>query len=137
MFGTEDFINESIGHLRSKIRGKAIIACSGGVDSMVAAALTSRAIGDDLLAVYVDTGLMRKGETEAVRGMLEDMKINFRIIDASEEFFASLRNVTDPEEKRKVIGGLFIRVFEREAKEFGSEYLVQCTIAPDWIESGD
>lgn len=137
MLGTDDFIKSAVEDLRSKIGGKAIIACSGGVDSMVSAVLTSRAIGDRLLAVYVDTGLMRKGETEEVRGMLEEMKINFRIIDASEEFFGALRGVTDPEKKRKAIGEMFIRVFERVAKEFGSEYLVQGTIAPDWIESGD
>ncbi|MDR1404446.1 MAG: glutamine-hydrolyzing GMP synthase [Candidatus Methanoplasma sp.] len=137
MFGTENFIDKSIETLSSNIPGKAIIACSGGVDSMVAAALTSKAIGSRLLAVYVDTGLMRKGETEEVRGMLEEIGINFRIVDASEEFFDSLKGITDPEQKRKTIGGLFIKVFEREAKEFGSKYLVQGTIAPDWIESGD
>ena len=137
MFGAEDFINEAVEDLKVKFPGKAIIACSGGVDSMVAATLTSKAIGDRLLAVYVDTGLMRKGETEEVRGMLEDTDINFRIVDASEEFFEHLKGVTDPEQKRKTIGERFIRVFEREAKTFGSEYLVQGTIAPDWIESGD
>jgi len=137
MQGTDDFIKNTIEDIKTKIPGRAIIACSGGVDSMVSAALASRAIGDRLLAVYVDTGLMRKGETEEVRGMLKEMKINFKIIDASEEFFASLKGVTDPERKRKIIGELFIRVFEREAKEFRAEYLVQGTIAPDWIESGD
>jgi len=133
----EEFIAEAVDSLKTKIPGKAIIACSGGVDSMVAAVLTSKAIGGRLLAVYVDTGLMRKGETEEVRGMLQEMGINFKIADASEEFFASLKGVTDPEKKRKIIGELFIRVFEKEAKGFGAEYLVQGTIAPDWIESGD
>lgn len=136
MLEVEDFIRGAVEDIRTKIKGKAIIACSGGVDSMVSAALASKAIGDRLLAVYVDTGLMRKGETEEVRGMFEEMKISFKMIDASEEFFASLKGVADPEKKRKVIGELFIRVFEREAKEFGAEYLVQGTIAPDWIESG-
>ena len=137
MFGVDKFIKESVEMINSKITGNAIIACSGGVDSMVAAALTSKAIGDRLLAVFVDTGLMRKGETEEVRAMLEDMKINFKIVDASKEFFSALEGITDPEQKRKAIGEMFIRVFEREAKGSNAEFLVQGTIAPDWIESGD
>ncbi len=137
MFKADRFVEEQIEAVSNQIKGKAIIACSGGVDSMVAAVIASKAIGDRLLAVYVDTGMMRKGETDEVRGMLGDMGVNYRIIDASEEYFAALKGVTDPEAKRKVIGEKFIRVFEREAKEFGAEYLVQGTIAPDWIESGD
>lgn len=137
MFKADRFVEEQVEAVSNQIKGKAIIACSGGVDSMVAAVIASKAIGDRLLAVYVDTGMMRKGETEEVRGMLEDMGVNYRIIDASEEYFAALKGVTDPEAKRKIIGEKFIRVFEREAKEFGAEYLVQGTIAPDWIESGD
>ncbi|MDR2845830.1 MAG: glutamine-hydrolyzing GMP synthase [Candidatus Methanoplasma sp.] len=137
MFGLEDFIEEAIEAIRIKVSGNAIIACSGGVDSMVAAALASKALGERLLAVYVDTGLMRKGETDEVREMLEETKINFRIIDAGEEFFEALKGITDPEAKRKVIGEKFVRVFEREAKKFKAEFLVQGTIAPDWIESGD
>lgn len=136
MFDAEGFIEEQVAAITAKIDGKAIIACSGGVDSMVAAALTDKAIGDRLLAVYVDTGLMRKGETEEVRQMLQETGINFRIVDAGEEFFGALKNVTDPERKRKIIGEKFVRVFEREAKDFGAKYLVQGTIAPDWIESG-
>ena len=80
---------------------------------------------------------MRKGETDEVRDMLSEMGLNFRIVDASKEYFDSLKGVTEPEQKRKIIGEKFIRVFEREAKEFGAQYLVQGTIAPDWIESGD
>lgn len=137
MLGAEDFIQDTISDLSERISGKAIIACSGGVDSMVAATLASRAIGDRLLAVYVDNGLMRKGETEEVEGMLKDMGINYLIADASSEFFEALKGVSDPERKRKIIGERFIRVFERQAKEFGAEFLVQGTIAPDWIESGD
>lgn len=137
MLGADEFINDTIEDLRGRIQGKAIIACSGGVDSMVAATLASRAIGDRLLAVYVDNGLMRKGETEEVEGMLRDMGINYRIARAGQEFFDALKGVSDPERKRKIIGEKFIRVFEREAREFGAEYLVQGTIAPDWIESGD
>ena len=137
LFKPDKFVEEQIGLVSEKIKGKAIIACSGGVDSMVAAVIVSKAIGDRLLAVYVDTGLMRKGETEEVRDMLSEMGLNFRIVDASKEYFDSLKGVTEPEQKRKIIGEKFIRVFEREAKEFGAQYLVQGTIAPDWIESGD
>jgi len=137
LFKPDKFVDEQVSLVSEKIKGKAIIACSGGVDSMVAAVIVSKAIGDRLLAVYVDTGLMRKGETEEVRGMLSEMNLNFRIVDASKEYFDSLKGITEPEEKRKIIGEKFIRVFEREAKEFGAQYLVQGTIAPDWIESGD
>ncbi|MBP5734473.1 MAG: glutamine-hydrolyzing GMP synthase subunit GuaA, partial [Candidatus Methanomethylophilaceae archaeon] len=137
MLGAEDFINDTIEDTKSKITGKAIIACSGGVDSMVAAALVHRAIGDRLLAVYVDNGLMRKGETVEVEQMFKSMGFNYVIEDASEEFFSALIGVTEPEQKRKIIGEKFIRVFERRAKEYGAEFLIQGTIAPDWIESGD
>ena len=137
MFDAEKFVNEQVGKIAESVKGKAIIACSGGVDSMVAAVLASRAIGDRLLAVYVDSGFMRKGETEEVRGMFESMGLNFKVVDAQDLFFGALEGVTDPEQKRKIIGEKFIRVFEAEAKEFGAEYLVQGTIAPDWIESGD
>lgn len=137
MFDPEIFVKETTDRLRDEITGRAIIACSGGVDSTVAAVLVSRAIGDRLLAVYVNTGLMREGETESVRGILTKLGVNFKIVDAEEEFLDALKGVTDPEEKRKVIGERFIRIFEREAHEFGAEYLVQGTIAPDWIESGD
>lgn len=137
MLDVKGFVSESVEAVRSKIKGKAIIACSGGVDSMVAAALTSKAVGDRLLAVYVDSGLMRKGETEEVRGMLEEMGIRYMVVDAKEQFLGALKGIIDPEQKRKAIGEKFIRVFEAEAKKFGAEYLVQGTIAPDWIESGE
>lgn len=137
MFDPEAFVKEAIDRLREEIAGRAIIACSGGVDSTVAAVLVSRAIGDRLLAVYVNNGLMREGETEFVRNTLRNLGVNFKIVDAEEEFLEALRGVTDPEMKRKIIGERFIRIFEREAREFGAEYLVQGTIAPDWIESGD
>jgi GMP synthase (glutamine-hydrolysing) len=107
------------------------------VDSTAAAVLVSRAIGDRLLTIYVDTGMMREGETETVRSMLSRLGVNFKIVDASGEFFSALRDVIDPEKKRKIIGERFIRVFEREAREYKAKYLVQGTIAPDWIESGD
>lgn len=136
MFDAQKFIDRAIERLREEVKGKAIIAASGGVDSTVCAALVSRAIGDRLLAVYVDTGFMRKGETEAVDKMLSRLGVNHKVVDASDEYFEALRGVTDPEAKRKIIGEKFIRIFEREARAFGAEYLVQGTIAPDWIESG-
>jgi len=136
MFSPEKFIESEVERVRRAVDGKAIIAASGGVDSTVCAALVSRAIGDRLLAIYVDTGFMRKGETEYVDEMLKRLGVNHRIVDASDEYFEALRGVTDPERKRKIIGEKFIRVFEREAKAFGAEWLVQGTIAPDWIESG-
>jgi GMP synthase (glutamine-hydrolyzing), C-terminal domain or B subunit len=137
LFDVNGFIEEQIEAISSKVKGKAIIACSGGVDSVVAAVLTNKAIGDRLLAIYVDTGFMRKGETEEVRAMLTELGLNFKIIDASSDFFSHLKGVSEPEKKRKIIGERFIRCFEKEAKEYGAKYLVQGTIAPDWIESGD
>ena len=137
MFEPQEFVDEKIAELRSTIIGNAIIACSGGVDSTAAAVLVSRAIGERLLTIYVDTGMMREGETETVRSMLSRLGVNFKVVDASGEFFSALRDVIDPEKKRKIIGERFIRVFEREAREFKAEFLVQGTIAPDWIESGD
>jgi len=137
MFDSEGFINEAVERLRADLDGRAIIACSGGVDSTVAAVLVSRAIGDRLLAIYVDNGLMREGETEGVRGILTRLGVNFKIVDAEDEFFAALKGIIDPEEKRKAIGERFIRIFERAARDFDADYLVQGTIAPDWIESGD
>ncbi len=137
MFKPDKFVNEQIEEIKAQIKGRAIIACSGGVDSTVAAVLVSRAIGDRLLTVYVNNGFMRKGETEAVGLMFDRLGVNYRLIDASEEFFAAMQGITEPERKRKIIGERFIRVFERTAKEYGAEFLVQGTIAPDWIESGD
>ena len=137
MFEPQEFVDEKIAELRSMIKGNAIIACSGGVDSTAAAVMVSRAIGDRLLTIYVDTGMMREGETETVRSMLSRLGVNFKVVDASGEFFSALRDVIEPEQKRKIIGERFIRVFEREAREYKAEYLVQGTIAPDWIESGD
>jgi len=136
MFNAEKFIEEQVAKVRADVKGKAIIAASGGVDSTVCAALVGRSIGDRLLAVYVDTGFMRKGETDSVDKMLRRLGVNHIVVDASDEYFEALKGVIDPETKRKIIGEKFIRVFEREAKEFGAEYLVQGTIAPDWIESG-
>jgi len=136
MFDAQKFIDEQIGKLKDGVKSRAIIAASGGVDSTVCAAIVSKAIGDRLLAIYVDTGFMRKGETASVDKMLARLGVNHRVVDASDEYFDALKGVTDPETKRKIIGEKFIRVFEREAKKFDAEFLVQGTIAPDWIESG-
>ncbi len=136
MFDAQAFIAEQVETIRKAVPGKAIIACSGGVDSTTAAVLASRALGDRLLAIYVDTGLMRKDESEDVSRTLKDLRVRHRILEAADDFFASLRGITDPERKRTIIGNTFIELFEREAKTFGAEYLVQGTIAPDWIESG-
>jgi GMP synthase (glutamine-hydrolysing) len=129
-------IDEAVTVLKTQIDDTAIIACSGGIDSTVAAVLANQAIGNLLHCVYVDTGFMRKGETEEVQEMLTDLGLNLKVVDASERFFEHLKGVTEPEAKRKVIGEQFIRVFEDEQKSCGAKYLVQGTIAPDWIESG-
>jgi len=136
MFKVEKFVEEKIEELKKEIRGKAIIACSGGVDSTVAAVLVHKAIGDNLLAIFVATGFMRKNEAKEIDGLFSRMGLNYKIVDASREFIEALKGVKDPEMKRKIIGAKFIEIFEREAEDFGAEYLVQGTIAPDWIESG-
>jgi GMP synthase (glutamine-hydrolysing) len=114
--------------------GNAVIALSGGVDSSVAATLAYEAIGDSLTAVYVDTGLMRKGETEGIRETFAFMD-SLRVIEAQDRFLDALSGVTDPEEKRHAIGEQFIREFETVAREVDADYLVQGTIYPDRIES--
>jgi GMP synthase (glutamine-hydrolysing) len=136
MFDPKAFVEEQVASMREAVKGKAIIAVSGGVDSTTAAVIASRALGDRLLAVYVDTGLMREGETADVETTLRELHVNHRVLLAADEYFAALKGVTDPEKKRHLIGNKFIELFEREASAFGAEYLVQGTIAPDWIESG-
>lgn len=135
MLDPSDFINEAIEEMKKTIGDKkAVIALSGGVDSSVSSVLASEAIGNNLVAVFVDHGLVREGETEYVEKTFKD-RLNFVSVDASEEFLTKLKGVSDPEEKRKIIGEVFINVFERIAEDIGAEYLVQGTIAPDWIES--
>jgi len=135
MVDTESFIDEATEEIAAEVGdANAIIALSGGVDSSVAAALAYRAIGDQLTPVYVDTGLMRKGETEGIRETFAFMD-SLRIVDAKDRFLDALQGVTDPEEKRHVIGEGFIREFERAARETDADYLVQGTIYPDRIES--
>ncbi|MEA3255317.1 MAG: glutamine-hydrolyzing GMP synthase [Candidatus Altiarchaeota archaeon] len=134
----EDFIGESVARIREEIGDKkAIIALSGGVDSSAAAVLVHKAIGRNLTSVFVDTGLMRMNEPESIKKLFTgDLDLNFRCVDAGERFFKALTGVLDPEEKRKVIGELFIRIFEEEAKGINADFLVQGTIYPDRIESG-
>ncbi|MFQ5909103.1 MAG: glutamine-hydrolyzing GMP synthase [Thermoplasmata archaeon] len=136
MFSPESFIEGQTEKLAKEIDGRTIIGVSGGVDSTVAAVLVSRAIGDQLFAVYVNNGFMRKNEDTEVAKTFDATGVRYRILDASDEFLDSLKGVVDPEEKRKIIGSKFIEIFEREAKAWGAGYLVQGTIAPDWIESG-
>ena len=137
MFDPAKFVDEAVKDLKEQIKGKALIACSGGVDSTVCAVLANRALGENLYALHVNTGLLRKGESEEVKKLFEQMGINLYYLDESERFFEALEGVVDPEEKRKIIGELFIRIFEEFAERHGIEYLIQGTIAPDWIESGD
>ncbi len=133
----KDWLDNKIVEIRNKIGSKKVImACSGGVDSTVAAIILSRA-GVDAHFIYVDTGLMRLNETEEVKQIFEALKVkNFHIIRAKNRFLDALKGVNDPEEKRKIIGNLFITIFEEEAKKLGKfDYLGQGTIYPDRIES--
>ena len=136
MFDCSTFIEESAKKMCEDIDDIAIIACSGGVDSTVAAVIANQAVGDKLHCVYVDTGLMRKNETKEIQEMLAHHGLNLTTVFAAERYFTALEGVTEPEHKRKVIGELFIRIFEEEQAKVGAKYLVQGTIAPDWIESG-
>ncbi|WP_418281455.1 glutamine-hydrolyzing GMP synthase [Halorubrum sp. DTA98] len=135
MVETDEFIDEAISEIRETIGdANAVIALSGGVDSSVAATLAYEAVGDQLTPVYVDTGLMRKGETEEIRETFSFME-SLRVVEAQDRFFDRLAGVTDPEEKRHVIGEGFIDEFETVANEVDADYLVQGTIYPDRIES--
>lgn len=136
MFNAERFIDESVSRLEDRIRGNAVIGVSGGVDSTTAAILVNRAIHEHLLCVLVDTGYMRKNEIPNNEKMLRKIGLNVLVVDAKERFYQKLKGVVDPEHKRKIIGELFIRVFEEVARKEKAKYFVQGTIAPDWIESG-
>jgi len=114
-----------------------LLALSGGVDSSVACALLSKAVGDQLTCVFVDHGFMRKNEGDEVEAAFRDRNVNFIRVDASERFISRLEGVSEPEAKRKIIGEEFIRVFEEESRKIGAvDFLVQGTIYPDVIESG-
>ena len=136
MLKASHLIDEAIEKIKSQIDDVAVIGCSGGIDSSVATVLAHRAVGDMLHCVYVDTGMMRKDETENVSAIMSELGVDLTVVEASERFFQHLKGVTDPEAKRHIIGEQFIRVFEEEQRKVGAKYLVQGTIAPDWIESG-
>jgi len=136
MFNAARFIEETVRELSGKIKGVAVIGVSGGVDSTTAAILVDKAVGGNLHCVLVDTGYMRKDEIENNRNMLRKLGLNIIVVDAKERFYEKLKGVVDPEQKRKIIGESFIRVFEEVAKGESARFFVQGTIAPDWIESG-
>ena len=134
-----DLIAETVADIKARVGSqKVLCALSGGVDSSVAATLVHKAVGDQLVCVYVDNGLMRKDESEQVIATFkEKMKMNLVFAPAADRFLTRLQGVTDPERKRKIIGEEFIRVFEEEKAKLGAiDYLVQGTIYPDIIESG-
>ena len=135
----DDYAERSIEKYRRELSGKrALCGLSGGVDSAVAAALLDKAMGDRLVCVFVDHGLLREGEAELVEAAFKGRSgLQFVRVDAKERFLKRLAGVTEPEQKRRIIGEEFVRVFEAEARRLGSpEYLVQGTIYPDVIESG-
>ena len=132
----EGFRREAVDRLRSDVTGTAVVAASGGIDSTVAAVLAQEALGPRSHAVFVDTGLLRAGEVDRVRRLYAESNLQFEVVDAASRFFEALRGIADPEEKRRRVGTTFIRVFEAEAERWGTDRLVQGTIAPDWIESG-
>ena len=136
MLKASHLIDEAIEKIKAEIDDVAVIGCSGGIDSSVATVLAHRAVGDLLHCVYVDTGMMRKDETENVSAIMSELGVDLTVVEASERFFHHLKGVTEPEAKRHIIGEQFIRVFEEEQRKVGAKYLVQGTIAPDWIESG-
>ena len=133
-----DYMNTAIAQIREKVQdGKVLLALSGGVDSSVAAALLSRAVGDRLTCIFVDHGLLRKDEGDEVEAAFAHRDMHFVRVDAEERFLSKLAGVREPERKRKIIGEEFIRVFEEEAKKIGAvDFLAQGTIYPDVIESG-
>lgn len=135
----DDFIEKSVSEYQKKLKGeKVLLALSGGVDSSVTAMLLYRAIGHDLICVFVDHGLLRKGEADYIEKTFADrFDLNLIRVDAAKHFLEKLEGVSEPEQKRKIIGSEFIEVFEEEAKKLGKiGYLAQGTIYPDVIESG-
>ncbi|KUG26866.1 gmp synthase [hydrocarbon metagenome] len=135
---SQNFISSSIEEIKQKVGNKkAICALSGGVDSSVAAILVQQAIADNLICIHVDNGLMRKNESSSIMKMFQDnYHLNLISVDAEELFLERLKNIVDPEKKRKIIGNTFIEVFENEASKIAdAEFLIQGTLYPDVIES--
>ena len=134
-----DWVRRSLKSIEETVKPDEHVICgiSGGVDSTVSAALVSKVVGDRLNCIFVDHGFMRKDEPRQVVEAYKALNLRVTHVDASERFLAAIKGVTDPEEKRKIIGGLFVRVFEEEARKFGgAKWLLQGTIYPDVIESG-
>ncbi len=135
----QSFIKNAVQEIRSQIGNQQVVCgLSGGIDSSVAAVLVHKAVGDQLTCIYVDHGFMRKNESEEIEKIFSnDLDLNLVAVNSSQRFLSKLSNVSDPEEKRKLIGTEFIRVFEEEARKLdGVDYLVQGTLYPDVIESG-
>lgn len=135
----QSFINKAVEDIRAQVGNKRVLcALSGGVDSSVTAALVHKAVGDQLTCIFVDHGLMRKNEADQVEQVFKNQfKVNLIRVDAEQRFLDRLKGVTNPEQKRKIIGEEFIRVFEEEAQKIGRvEFLAQGTIYPDIAESG-
>jgi GMP synthase (glutamine-hydrolysing) len=133
----QDIAETAVQELRQTIgQGRAIIGLSGGIDSSVATTLAAKALGRNLTAVFVDHGFMRDGEPEFVESTFGKLGIDFVKIEAEDRFLQKLKGITDPEEKRRIVGKEFIRVFEEVARRVGAKYLIQGTIYPDRIESG-
>ncbi len=138
LYNMDDYIEQQIKAIREQVGDKKILlGLSGGVDSSVCAALISKAVPNQLICIYVDHGFMRKNESEEIDEVFSKMDLNFVHVDASERFLSKLAGVTEPEQKRKIIGAEFVSVFQDEAKKHGDyEFLAQGTIYPDVIESG-
>lgn len=134
----KNYAKTAVEDIRRKVgNGKVLLALSGGVDSSVAAALLSKAVGNKLTCIFVDHGFLRKNEGDEVENAFSGWGLNFVRVDAKEQFMSKMRGVSDPETKRKIIGEEFIRIFEKEAKKIGKvDFLAQGTIYPDVIESG-
>lgn len=133
------YANTAICDIKSKVgEGKVLLGLSGGVDSSVAAALLSKAIGKNLTCIFVDHGFMRKNEGDEIEAAFKDWDINLIRVNAKDRFLSKLNGISDPEKKRKIIGEEFVRVFEDEASKIGQvDFLAQGTIYPDVVESGD
>ena len=135
---TESIIQETVARICQQVKQELVLsAVSGGVDSTVATAMVQKAVGEQLVAVFVDTGLLRQGEAKQVRQALEDhLGVELVTVDAAQTFFQALRGVMEPEQKRRIIGETFIRIFEEQARRLGKpRFLVQGTIYPDVVES--
>ena len=133
-----DWIDRMVLSLHCQVKDSTVICgLSGGVDSTVAAVLTQKAVGDRLECIFVNNGLLREGETRKVLDSYEDLNLKVHYVDASDIFLSALKGITDPESKRKIIGETFVRTFEKESKKVkGAKWLLQGTLYPDVIESG-